>query len=145
MSFLYPLLANLPDIARSSRSYGSEKYYIILSSVITAFALLWVVMYILDKRKKPEQGTTVKKQIPLFTQLCDAHELSSSQSVLLKTMTDRAGLQPPETIFIDPSLWTHCVDESRHNREPLLEIMQCLFGVERVQRWFPEYTSESAT
>jgi len=142
MIFLHPVLANLSEIARISRSYGSGKYYIIFFSVLTAFALLWVVMYLLDLRKKPVAQKSTKVIIPLFIQLCQTHELSSVQATLLETMTARAGLQPPETIFIDPSLWTHCIDESKQNREPLLKIMQCLFGLERVQRWFPDYMSE---
>ena len=142
MSFSHPVLANLSEIARISRSYGSEKYYIIFFSVLTAFALLWIVMYLLDLRKKPTTQKSTKATIPLFIQLCQTHELSSAQVTLLETMTHRAGLQPPETIFIDPSLWTHCIDESKQSREPLLKIMQSLFGLERVEGWFPDYTSE---
>ena len=136
------VLANLSEIARISRSYGSEKYYLIFFSVLSAFVLLWIVMYLLELKKAPTAGKSTKVAVPLFTQLCQAHELSAEQSRLLATMTEQAGLQPPETIFIDPSLWTHCIEEYKQNRESLLEVMQKLFGPTRVQRWFPDYECE---
>lgn len=139
MLLLSAVLANLSEIARISRSYGSEKYYIIFFSVLSAFALLWIVMYLLELRNTPTAGKPAKVVVPLFTQLCQVHELSTEQSTLLATMTERAGLQPPETIFIDPSLWIHCIEEYKQNRKPLLEVMQILFGLARVQRCFPDY------
>ncbi len=142
MLLLCAVLANLSEIARISRSYGSEKYYMIFFSVLSAFVLLWIVMYLLELKKTPAASKSPKVVVPLFTQLCQAHELSAEQSRLLTTMTERAGLQPPETIFIDPSLWIHCIEEYKQNRKPLLEVMQILFGTARVQRWFPDYERE---
>ncbi len=144
MVFPLLVLANLSEIARISRSYGTEKYYIIFFSVLTAFVLLWIAMYLLDLRKRPTTQKPAKAIVPLFIQLCQIHELSSKQADLLTTMTDRSGLQPPETIFIDPSLWVHCIGQCEQSREPLLEIMQSLFGDERVHRWFPnDFSTET--
>lgn len=123
------------EISRSSSNYGSGQYYIILSSVFTAFAILWVILYIFEKNKKTVTIAKRKVRIPLLTQLCRVHRLSSNQCTLLKTMTDRAGLQPPEVVFVDPTLWPYCIEKSPHNRKPLLEIMEILFGAERVEQW----------
>ncbi|MBL4886318.1 MAG: hypothetical protein JKY95_17530 [Planctomycetaceae bacterium] len=137
--FSFPILTLADfffEISRSSRNRGVENYYVIFSSVFAAFAILWLVLYTLEKNKNGNK--IIKKvKLPLFTQLCRAHNLSSAQSELLKTMTVRAGLQPPAVIFIDPTLWPHCIEKSVNNRQQLLELMTQLFGADRVAQWFP--------
>lgn len=146
-SSIFILADFFSEISRSTKSHGGKNYYIILSSVFAAFAILWLVLYVFDKYNKTETQIKKKPKVPLFLQLCRAHSLTSEQTNLLKTMTTRSGLQPAEVIFVDPTLWSHCIKDSVHNREQLLEIMAQLFGAERVQQWFesqPEAMSPPA-
>lgn len=146
-SSIFILADFFSEISRSSKNHGGKNYYIILSTVFAAITILWLVLYVLDKYKKTETQIKKKPKVPLFLQLCRAHSLTSEQSNLLKTMTTRSGLQPAEVIFVDPTLWSHCIKDSIHNQEQLREIMAKLFGAERVEQWFdsqPEAISPSA-
>ena len=135
-SFSILILADFfQDVSQATRNYGTKEYYAIFYSVGTAIALLWLSLFILEKFKKKDTTVKRKVQVPLFIELCRAHNLSSEQATMLKAMTTQAGLQPIEVIFIDPALWPQCLKQTDQNQQQLLKIMTQLFGTERVEKW----------
>lgn len=124
-------LAKFTDISRHARNYGSTQQYVTILSVLGIGIVVWIVLYALGQLSKRKIKAAVPPSRPLIEQISEGLGLTAAEMNLLVRMASRNGLQPPEVLFIDPTLWKPCMESFPQERDKLIELMGRLFGEER--------------
>ncbi|MBB03130.1 MAG: hypothetical protein ACE37I_02745 [Rubinisphaera brasiliensis] len=126
------LLADLSEISRYSRNYtGGMQQWVLIGSGLALAVGIWVVVYVTGRLTKQKKKSSTPVQQPLINQVADAIGLSDDDVHTLGRLASRNGVQPPEVLLIDPSLWPPCLESFPHERPKLEQLMERLFGAEK--------------
>lgn len=85
---------------------------------LVAILILWLMLYVVDQLKLVREHRVEPSQ-SLFTQLCEAHVLTKTESIELRSVADLVSHATPAAIFVRPDLLAEgCqklgLDEVRH-------------------------------
>jgi len=128
------LLADLSEISRYSRNYseGMQQWVFIVAGLGLAISI-WILVYLSSRLLSTKTKKPAVVQQPLIQQIAEAIGLSQDEVQTLSRVASRNGVQPPEVLLIDPSLWPPCLESFPHERPKLETLMERLFGTEKSQ------------
>jgi hypothetical protein len=125
---LFASTAGISDaVKRWVRGSASVKGGGVWLIIVLAIALLWLVLYLWARSRKPRSQAGTDRE-GLFAQLCDLHKLSKSDRQLLRSVAKAQRIDQPALAFVNPNLLLKYVEASPRATLDALELADRLFG-----------------
>lgn len=98
-----------------------------LAVVAVAGLLLWLAVNRIEWLRLTRQHH-LQTQHALFAELCQAHDLSRTDRMLLSQISQTTGANPPCRVFIDPQIIEQFAQNNPAEAEICLDLVRRLFG-----------------
>ncbi len=115
------------DSYRKSRSSSSSMNWLFLL-VGVAVVLLAVGWYFWDQKQKKTKQVVKKKSISLFQELCNLHQLTSSEQTLLQQAVHGHSIKQGALAFLDPAILSHQAEQNQSESQQWIDLKTKLFG-----------------
>jgi hypothetical protein len=115
------------SVNRWYRRSGSLSENGFLGVIILAIAMLWVGLYLWDRSRKPWKRTANDRE-GLFSQLCDLHNLSKRDRLLLINLAKAQKLDQPALAFVNPRILLAFAKNSPGMSAEVRSLVDRLFG-----------------
>jgi len=98
-----------------------------LAIAFGGIALFWIVLYFWDRFQRRKQRKPSSRP-SLFLELCQAHNLNSTEQHLLTQLAKHDHLANRELLFVDPKPFTRMVSQRSSDSAAFVELQHKLFG-----------------
>ena len=109
------------------RSHGWGQYVMLLAAV-AAVALAIGGFYFWNTYRKPRANAEEASPEDLFTELCNAHELSRTEQTLIVQLARTFELPQPAILFVEPWPFDRATEAGDENATRYSMLRQKLFG-----------------
>ncbi|TWT62084.1 hypothetical protein [Rubinisphaera italica] len=127
------ILADLSDISRHSRGYGSTNFVLILAGFIAIVLIVGLIITLLEKIRSSDSPADSQNNASLLQTLAQELGLTAEELLFIEQLAIQEQLPVAELLFVDPSLWKSNLDGEAEKREIARSAMSKIFGVETMQ------------
>ena len=127
------LLADLSDISRHSRGYGSTNFVLILAGFIAIVVIVGLIITLLEKIRFSAPSEDSQTNASLLHSLAHDLGLTVGELAFIEQLALQDQLPAAELLFVDPSLWSSSIEPDAEKSEIARSAMSKVFGSEIMQ------------